>query len=107
MKYRLQDGVTVYDSGGCRGVKLYETAGNEYVHLTLDPGAEIPVHSLPLAVSFYVLNGSGTCQVSGNDLAAVSGEMLECPPDAPRGWRNDSSVPLELLVIKRQPKISI
>ena len=107
MIYRLKDGETVYDASGIRGVKLYETAGNEYVHLRFEPGAEIPQHSLPLAVSFYVLKGTGTCHVSGTDIPAVAGEMLECPPDAPRGWRNDSAAPLEVLAIKRaQPKIS-
>lgn len=103
MTYRLQDGEKVYDSGGCKGVKLYEAAGNEYVHLTFEPGAETPAHSLPLAVSFYVLNGRGICKVSGCEISAVAGEMLECPPDVPRGWRNDSDGPLEVLVIKRLP----
>lgn len=103
MTYRLKDGETVYDADGCRGVKLYEAAGNEYVHLRFEPGAEIPAHSLPLAVSFYVLKGTGTCQVSGSDIPAVAGEMLECPPDAPRSWKNDSDTPLEILVIKRSP----
>ena len=107
MIYRLIDGETVYDAGGCRGIKLYEAIGNEYVHLQFEPGAEIPQHSLPLAVSFYVLKGSGICHVSGTEIPAVAGEMLECPPDAPRGWKNNSEVPLEILVIKRaQPKTS-
>ena len=101
MIYRLKDGETVYDAGGCRGVKLYEADGNEYVHLRFEPSAEIPSHSLPMAVSFYVLKGTGTCHVSGVEIPAVAGEMLECPPDAPRGWRNDSDAPLEVLVIKR------
>lgn len=103
MIHRIQNGETVYDSGGCKGVRLYEAAGNEYVQLTIVPGAEIPEHRLPLAVSFYVLSGSGTCSVSGADTPAVAGEMLECPPSALRGWRNDSDAPLELLVIKRVP----
>ncbi len=107
MIHRLKDGETVYDAGGCRGVKLYEAAGNEYVHLQFEPGAEIPAHSLPQAVSFYVLKGTGTCQVSGSDIPAATGDMLECPPGVPRGWRNDSDAPLEVLVIKRaQSKIS-
>ena len=106
MIHRIHDGDTVYDADGCVGVKLYEAAGNEYMHLTIDPGSEIPEHSLPLTVSFYVLSGSGMCRISGGGIRAVKGEMLECPPDVPRGWCNDSDAPLELLVIKRQPNIS-
>lgn len=103
MVYRLKDGETVYDAGGCQGVKLYEAAGNEYVHLRFEPGAEIPAHSLPLAVSFYVLKGTGTCRVSDTDIPAKAGEMLECPPGEPRSWKNNSNAPLEILAIKRAP----
>ena len=96
-----ETGETVYDQDGCRGVRLYEAGGNEYVHLSIRPGSEIPEHSLPLEVSFYVLKGNGICTVSGTSVSASEGDMLECPPDAPRGWRNDSAEPLEILVIKR------
>lgn len=97
----LDTGDTVFEQDGCKGIRLYEEDGLEYVHLSIESGSGIPEHSLPLAVSFYVLKGSGICTVSGNSFGASEGDMLECPPDAPRGWRNDSAEPLEVLVIKR------
>jgi len=101
MIHNLEKGETVYDQDGCKGIRLYETEGNEYVHLSIKSGGEIPEHSLPLAVSFYVLKGSGICTVSGSSISAAEGDMLECPPGEPRGWRNASAEPLEVLVIKR------
>jgi quercetin dioxygenase-like cupin family protein len=101
MIHNVRTGETVYEQDGCRGVRLYEAGGNEYVHMSIRPGGEIPEHSLPLAVSFYVLKGSGTCMVSGNPLFATEGDMLECPPGEPRGWENTSDKPLEVMVIKR------
>ena len=101
MIHNIEKGETVYDQDGCQGVRLYEAGDNEYVHLSIKPGSEIPEHSLPLAVSFYVLKGSGICTVSGNSFSAAEGDMLECPPGEPRGWRNASAESLEVLVIKR------
>ncbi len=101
MIHNIETGEAVYEQNGCRGVRLYEAGGNEYVQLSIKPGGEIPEHSLPLAVSFYVLKGNGICSVSGDHLSATAGDMLECPPGEPRGWRNTSSEPLEVLVIKR------
>jgi len=102
MIYNIENGETVYDQDGGKGIRLCEAGGNEYVHLTIQPGSGIPEHSLPLAVSFYVLKGSGSCTVSGKPISATEGDMLECPPGKPRGWENTSSAPLEVLVIKRE-----
>ena len=101
MIYSVEDGELVYEQGGCRGVRLYEAEGNEYVHLLIDPGGRIAEHSLPLAVSFCVLKGWGRCRVSGADQKVASGEMVECPPNELRGWNNDSDEKIEILAIKR------
>jgi quercetin dioxygenase-like cupin family protein len=101
MVHTIEKGETVYEQDGCLGTRIYETGGIEYVHLAINPGCRIPEHSLPLAVSFCVLKGCGVCSVSGESFSATAGDMLECPPNVPRGWRNDSDAPLEVLVIKR------
>ena len=101
MIYSVERGETVYDQGGCRGVRLYEAERNEYVHLSIDPGGGVSEHSLPLAVSFCVLEGRGRCRVAGRDYEVSAGEMVECPPNELRGWINDSSGKLEILAIKR------
>lgn len=102
MIYNTDTGEIVYDQEGCIGTRLYEAGGIEYVHLAVKPGCAIPEHSLPLAVSFCVLKGNGVCTVSGEPLFAAAGDMLECPPGALRGWRNDSDALLEVLVVKRE-----
>jgi quercetin dioxygenase-like cupin family protein len=54
-----------------------------------------------MAVSFCVLKGEGVCCVAGAETPVRAGEMVECPPEELRSWRNDSSARLEVLVIKR------
>ncbi|MEN8254522.1 MAG: cupin domain-containing protein [Verrucomicrobiota bacterium] len=96
MIHNIETGETVYDQDGGKGIRLYEAGGNEYVHLTIQPGSGIFEHSLPLAVSFYVLKGSGICTMSGKATPATEGDMLECPPDELRSWKNASDKPLEV-----------
>jgi quercetin dioxygenase-like cupin family protein len=102
MIYDVKNGEVVLDQGGCVGTRLYEAQGNEYVHLSISPGGAVPEHALPLAVSFCVLKGEGICSVSGADFTMTAGQMAECPPNEPRGWRNESDELLQVLVIKRQ-----
>ncbi len=101
MVYTVENGTQVYAQGGCTGTRLYEAVGNEYVHLSIEPGGGIPEHSLPLAVSFCVLKGLGQCSVDSNVFEVGAGEMVECPPEVPRGWNNATNEILEVLVIKR------
>lgn len=49
--------------------------------------------------------GNGICTVSGKPVSATEGDMLECPPDELRGWKNTSNQPLEVLVIKREARL--
>ena len=99
--HQLQDGITVYDHDGGLGVKLCESAGNEYVRLILQPGAVIPAHVLPIAVTFYVLRGKGRCTLDEVTYEATADDLIECPVGANRSWENYGTELLELLVIKR------
>lgn len=101
MIHNAATGETVFEQENCRGVSLYEAHGTEYIYLLIDQGGSIPEHCLPLAVSFCVLEGTGICTVSGRSFSASAGDMIECPPGEPRGWKNASAEQLKVLVIKR------
>lgn len=98
--YSEENGTVVLEQNGCRGTKLYENAGNEYVLLEIEPGGEIPGHALPIPVDFCVLKGAGTASVGEEVLTVSEGQMISCPPDISRGWKNETPSKLEVLVIK-------
>ncbi len=93
--FSMKSGEVVLDQKGCRGIRLFEHAGNEYVLLEIEPG-----HVLPIPVDFCVLKGAGTVTVSGEEFQVLKGQMVSCPPDVSRGWKNETSEMLEVLVIK-------
>ena len=98
--FSKESGELVLDQEGYRGIRLCEHAGNEYVMLEIDPGGEIPEHALPIPVDFCVLKGSGTVMVDGAAFQALDGQMISCPPDVSRAWKNETPSKLEVLVIK-------
>lgn len=100
MIHDVKRGHVVLDANGCRGTRLYENGGNEYVLLEIEPGGAIPEHALPIPVDFCVMKGSGTVTVDGEEFQASEGQMLSCPPEVPRGWKNETPSKLEVLVIK-------
>jgi len=98
--FSKKSGEVVLDQKGCRGIRLFENTGNEYVLLEIEPGGEIPGHALSIPVDFCVLKGSGTATVGEEILQVSEGQMVSCPPDISRGWKNETSELLEVLVIK-------
>ena len=100
MIYSVDTGEIVFNRGGVVGTKLVENAGNEYVHLMIEPGGSIPDHALPIAVDFFVAGGTGTASVDGVTLEVAAGQMISCPPNSSRGWKNGGTEKLEVLVIK-------
>jgi quercetin dioxygenase-like cupin family protein len=95
-----ENGELVLDQNGCRGTWLFKNAGNEYVHLELEPGGEIPAHALPIPVDFCVLKGTGTAMVNEEVIQVSEGQMIACPPDISRSWKNETPTMVEVLVIK-------
>lgn len=98
--FSRETGKRVLDQNGCRGTKLFENAGNEYVLLELEPGGEIPGHALPIPVDFCVLKGTGSAAVGEEIFTVSEGQMISCPPDVSRSWKNETPGRLEVLVIK-------
>lgn len=72
----------------------------ELIHLTLKPGEILEKHSNPFDVAFYVLSGSGELEV-GDETAAISADtVIEVAAGEMRGWKNDGSEDLRVLVVK-------
>ncbi|MBT3379148.1 MAG: cupin domain-containing protein [Lentisphaerae bacterium] len=60
----------------------------------------IAAHSVPLDMTFYVVSGSGLCEVEGNPTSLGTGDVLAVPPGVERSWTNTGDAPLRLLAIR-------
>ena len=74
----------------------------DYVHIVIEPGGQIPSHTLELPAEFFVVSGSGQVETSKQKYQVQKGDLIKVGGNVPRGWTNLSSEPLEILAIKHK-----
>lgn len=101
MVYKDNSKELVYEQPNVKGYRLANTALNEIVKLEIKKGGEIPVHALPINVTFYVIAGEGVALVDEEMIVSSKGDVLFVNANSSRGWKNNDEKLLELLVIKQ------
>ena len=77
---------------GRRVVKLlHDSPKLRVVLFCLLDGQEVPPHTAPSEVVFYVFQGRGEITVGGERQAVGAGDILTCPPEAPHGLRGEDN----------------
>lgn len=101
MKYwKLND---LESSTGKKGItiqKVPHSYSTQSVQLTFEAGAILPIHTTPVDVLFYVIEGSGIVTIGEEKQECSKGTLIESPKDVPHGWENQSSQTFKVLVTK-------
>ncbi len=80
--------------------ELYHTTHAQVIHMSLSPDEVIPLHTTPVDVFFYILEGTGEVQI-GEEKKFVDTEVLvESPANIPHGVKNTGKYTLRFLVVK-------
>lgn len=80
--------------------RIYDKETALASHLTLKPGESLIRHITPVDVLFYVLEGTGTVEIGGEEAEVKTDTAIDSPAGIPHCWRNDSDGVLRLLVVK-------
>ena len=90
----------VRDKDGVRGTKIYSQPEGEIVHMYLEAGAKLPLHTTPVNVAFYILEGNPTIIIGDEEQSFAPDTIIDSPKNVPHGIINNSDKPARLLVIK-------
>lgn len=85
---------------GVAGRKLVDTPAVHVMNLVLGPAEEVPVHTTPVDVLFYVVKGAGTIGVGDEDAAVGETDIVVSPKGIPHSVRADRGQEFQVLVIK-------
>lgn len=85
---------------GLNARKMFTSDRTELIHLVLGPGENLPQHSNPFDVIFYVLNGKGLLTVEGESAELETHDTVDVNAGMQRSWINRGDEELRLLVIK-------
>jgi quercetin dioxygenase-like cupin family protein len=73
----------------------------ELVHLTLKPGEILHKHKNPADVVFYILEGKGILIYEDHKIETAKDSCISLKHNIERGWENNGSENLRILVIKQ------
>ena len=90
----------VFSQEGMLGKRLAAHPRAETVHLAIEPGKRLALHTMPMPVLFFVIAGAGTLRTADGAERYTAGTVVECPAGIERGWANEGTAPLNVLVIK-------
>jgi quercetin dioxygenase-like cupin family protein len=79
---------------------MFKSDKNELIHLTLQPGEELPAHTNPFDVVFYVLEGNGVLSVANDSFKMKQDQTFDVKEGIMRAWKNEGESLLRILVIK-------
>jgi len=79
---------------------LYNTAEAMITVISLEPGQSLKRHITPVNVAFYVLSGRGVVEIGSEKQEVSAGTLVESPKDIVHCWHNESSEPLQFMVVK-------
>ncbi|MDY0010811.1 MAG: cupin domain-containing protein [Candidatus Izemoplasmatales bacterium] len=69
-------------------------------NLYLNPGQAIPDHKVPMDVTFFILEGTGSITIGGETVHVKPYDCLLCPPHTVMSVRADDKSHLSFLNIK-------
>ena len=79
---------------------LFSSEKLELIHLTLQPGEKMELHSQPFDVVFYVISGNGILDLEGRSVNGTPGICIHVPAGMQRGWKNNGVDVFRVLVVK-------
>lgn len=85
------------------GVDARMLMGLDYakiMHIALNPGEELKLHTTPCHVAFFVIEGNGVLTIGEEEREFSANTAIESPANIPHKWENRSTEKFRVLVIK-------
>lgn len=79
---------------------MFSSEDLEIILLKLLPGEGMDLHTQPFDVVFYVISGKGILRTEDSPVEGDTGYCIHVPAGLKRGWKNDSTGDLQILVMK-------
>lgn len=81
--------------------RMFADKNLELVQFNLKNKEIIELHSMPIKVVFYVLEGAGLFLYESSELPVKKGDVVIVEPHAQRGWKSLSNRHIRVLAIKQ------
>lgn len=85
---------------GIESKQLLKHDNAQIMNLILQPDDEVPPHSVPVNVFFYVVSGSGTIKIDEEQAVVEEKDIVPCPPETEMSLSADQGEEFTVLNVK-------
>ncbi len=85
---------------GILAKKLISHENADVTNLVLSPGDEVPEHSVPVDVFFYIVNGKGTLQIGEDEEIVEKNDIVPCPQNTKMALKADQGEKFSIINVK-------
>lgn len=98
--YNLKDLDTVLNIRGIKAKMMVNHKNATIKNLLLDAGEAIPTHFMPVDVTFFILEGTGSITIGDSTYRVKPQDIVLCPIDVGMSVQADHNSPLSFINIK-------
>ena len=101
MKITKVDDVSAFDNAhGVDARKIYDSPDCTAIFMSLTPGQSLKLHSTPVDVFFYILEGKGNVVIGDETEEVTKNMLIESPKGIPHLLENTGEGLFKFLVVK-------
>jgi len=98
--FNLKDLETNINMRGFKAKTIINHKNATIKNLLLNPGAAIPIHYMPVDVTFFILEGTGKITIADTTFSVKPQDIVICPINVAMSVKADDSSALSFLNIK-------
>lgn len=76
---------------GIQAKKIVHHKNTTIKNLILEVNESIPVHQVPVDVTFFILEGTGTIKIGNDSFLVKKDDIVLCPPNTPMSVSADNT----------------
>ncbi|GAB6137809.1 cupin domain-containing protein [Halanaerobaculum tunisiense] len=80
--------------------KILKNEDTQVMNLVLKPGDEVPEHSVPVNVFFYIVEGRGTLRIGDEKKVVEAKDIIPCSPNTKMSLQADQGEEFVVLNVK-------
>ncbi|SJZ30566.1 cupin domain-containing protein [Selenihalanaerobacter shriftii] len=85
---------------GITAKKVLKHEDAQIMNLVLESGDEVPEHSVPVNVFFYIVEGKGRLQIGDDEKVVEAKDIIPCPPNTKMSLKADQNERFVVLNVK-------
>lgn len=97
---KVADTDTFQNAHGVEAKEIYDSNHGQVIHMSLKAGQSLKMHTTPVDVFFYILEGKGIVEIGDEKQEVEKDTLIDSPKGIPHLLKNTGNGVFRFLVVK-------